>query len=68
MNVTLNYPNGTSQTVSTGAFGAFRFDDVPVGEIYLVTVSGKKFSFKNPIQVISVNEQINDLNFVAIEK
>lgn len=68
VSVILNYPNGTMHTVSTGTFGAYRFEDVPVGEIYVVTVAGKKYSFVNSSQVISVSEQISDLNFTANEQ
>ena len=68
ISVTLTYPNGTTRTVSTGTFGAYRFEDVPVGEVYVVFVQSRKFTFNNPTQVISVSEQINDLNFIATEQ
>ncbi len=67
ISVTLTDASGTARSTITGAFGAYRFDDVPVGENYILSVSGKRFAFENPTQIVSVNEQLDDLNFVGKE-
>lgn len=54
---------GNSQTIITSAFGYFRFDDVAVGETYLINVSSKNFQFSS--QVLNISEEISDLNLTA---
>jgi CSLREA domain-containing protein len=56
---------GNSRTVSTGTFGYYRFDNVAVGETYIVSVVSKRFTFAS--QVISVMDNITELNFTANE-
>lgn len=66
--VILTAMNGTSKISTTGSFGFYHFDDVAVGEIYVLTIFSKRFVFGNPAQIISINEEINNLDFVAIEE
>lgn len=63
--VTLTGSNGESRTAISSSFGYFRLDDIPVGETYIISVSSKRFLFANPSQVISVSEEITEINFVA---
>ncbi len=65
--VTLVAPNGTVFTADTGSFGYFRFESIPVGESYVMSVFSKRFAFKNPSQLITVNEDISNIEFVGIE-
>lgn len=57
---------GFTRAASTNIFGYFRFANVPVGETYVVSVSAKRFLFEP--QLIFVNDNISDLNFVAVGK
>lgn len=66
--VVLTSLNGTTRFSMTGSFGFYRFDDVEVGETYILTVFSKRFVFTNPTQIISVSEELNNLDFVAIEQ
>jgi predicted outer membrane repeat protein len=61
--VKMTKPNGSQQTFRTSAFGYFRFDDVEVGATYVFQANSKGYSFAP--QVITVNEEITELNFVA---
>jgi hypothetical protein len=63
--VTLTNPSGGSRSVLTGSFGYYRFSDAQVGEIYVLTVQAKKYLFSNPSQVVSVQEEIIGLDFIA---
>lgn len=63
--VTLTDSNGETRTVLTGFSGTYRFADVRVGETYILTVSGKRFAFVNPTQIVNVVEQLDDLDFVG---
>ncbi len=55
--------NGTTRSSRTTTFGYFRFNDVEVGETYIFQVQSKQFSFAP--QVISINEDLTELNFTA---
>lgn len=63
--VTLIAPSGSQQNAITGAFGYFLFEDIPVGETYIVAVFSKRFTFNQPTQVRAVLEDISDVNFIA---
>ena len=62
--VTLTDSNGATRTASTSSFGYFRFTEVAVGETYTINVSHKRYSFAP--QVLTVSEEIQDLNLTAL--
>lgn len=50
----------------TSSFGYYSFADLPVGEIYVVTVaSSKKYYFANPSLIINLQDNVADANFEA---
>lgn len=59
--VTLTDSLGNSRTVRTGKSGSFRFDEVPVGETYIISVSSRWQTYAP--QIISVTEDVNNLSF-----
>ena len=63
--ITMSASNGESRTVISGAFGYFRFADVPAGETYIFSASAKRYSFSQPVQVRSINEDTDDIIFTA---
>lgn len=62
--VRLTNSGGETLTAVTNHFGYFRFEGIPSGEIYVVEVRHKRFQFAP--QVITVNEEINNLQFTAL--
>lgn len=64
--VTLTSAGSETRTAATSSFGYFRFDDVEVGQTYIISVSSKGFYFANGTQVLVVNDEINDLVFIAL--
>lgn len=56
---------GNSQTARTTSFGYFRFNEVEVGQTYVINISSKRYQFMP--QVITVNEDITELNLTANE-
>jgi len=52
-------------TTRTSSFGYYRFDEIPAGATYILTVGSKRFSFTNPSMIISLSDEINEANFVA---
>lgn len=50
----------------TNAFGYYSFDNMPVGENYVLTISRTKtYVFANPTRVISLENNIADADFVS---
>jgi hypothetical protein len=65
--VTITGANGISQTTQTGSFGIYKFSGIEVGVTYTVTVNAKKFYFMQPSRIITVEENVANLDFVALE-
>lgn len=65
--VTLTDSRGATRSVTTGNFGMYRFTNVEVGEIYILTVTAKKYVFANPTQIVAVNDELTNLDFTADE-
>lgn len=62
--VILTDSNGNVRTALSSSLGYYRFENVAVGETYVLSASAKLYQF-NP-QVVSVMKEINDLNFSAL--
>ncbi len=67
MNVLLSLTDSSGQvrTATTTAFGYYRFDDVQAGETYILSAIGKRYTFSQPTQVLNVNEDAAEVNFIA---
>lgn len=63
--IVLTSQNGVTRSTVSSSFGYYRFDDIAAGETYILTVSAKHSVFQQASRVVSVNEQLNDLDFVA---
>jgi hypothetical protein len=61
--VMLSHANGNVRPARSSSFGYFRFDDVTVGETYIVTVSSKRYTF-TPI-AIALTDAVTDMILVA---
>jgi hypothetical protein len=61
--VTLFGEEGEPEITVTNSFGFFRFESVPSGAAYIVSVSANGYSFES--QFVVVNDSISDLTFVA---
>lgn len=65
--VTMVDSEGQVRAALTNGFGYFQFTEVQVGGSYVFTVNSKEYQFKNPTQVVTVNEDLTDVNFVSME-
>ncbi|HMT06784.1 MAG TPA: carboxypeptidase-like regulatory domain-containing protein [Pyrinomonadaceae bacterium] len=63
--VTLTDGRGVIRSSITGAFGYFRFDDIEVGQTVVLSIVAKRHSFANPTRILSVQEEIADVDFIA---
>ncbi len=63
--ITMTDTGGNVRTASSSAFGYYKFENVAAGATYIVTATGKRFTFSQPTQVLNINEDIVGLNFIA---
>ena len=49
----------------TNPFGYYRFDDLAVGQAYVISVSSKRYTFTEPARVVTVNDELQNEDFVA---
>lgn len=54
-----------TRTVRTGAFGYYSFGDLPVGNLYILSVSHKKYVFDDNSRPVTLNDDLADVNFRA---
>lgn len=55
--------NGNSRTALTNGFGYYRFEEIEVGQTYIISVRSKQYLFNQ--QVLTVAEELTDLNLTA---
>jgi hypothetical protein len=63
--VVLTDSQGASRTVTTSTFGYYRFDEVPAGETYIMSVSSKRYQFEP--RIVAVQDEIANFDFIAQE-
>lgn len=51
--------------VATGTFGYYEIDHLEVGHTYFVTVNSKRFVFTTPTVIVTLEDNIAELNFQA---
>jgi hypothetical protein len=56
---------GNVRTATTNISGYYRFADVPVGAVYVLEIRSKRYVFPQPSQVVTVNEDLHEVNFYA---
>lgn len=61
--VILTDSSGNSSKTRTSSFGFYRFEDVEAGQVYVLEVHKKRYRFIP--QIITINEEISELNFIA---
>ena len=64
--VSIADPNGNVRSVHTNTFGYYRFDQVEVGMTYLIGVRSKRYQFENPDRAVSVQDELTDVDFIAL--
>ncbi len=62
----LESPDGSRRLATTNPFGFYRFDELSAGGTYVVTVTSKTHTFSGSPRVISVNDNIFDLDFTSV--
>lgn len=63
--ITMTEASGAMRMTFSGSFGYFAFEDVRVGEVYILSVRAKQFRFSQSSLAISVQEDLSDISFIA---
>lgn len=66
--ITLTDSSGNTRTATTTAFGYYRFADVAAGETYIISAFGKSYTFSQPSQVLNINGDLTDIDFIGYSK
>jgi hypothetical protein len=54
-----------ARIVYTGSLGYYNFENLPVGQNYVITVKSRRFFFSNPSHLHLLTDSINDGDFIA---
>lgn len=57
--------SGEIRTAMTTSFGYYQFNDVQTGATYILSASGRNYTFSQPVQILNVTEETNQINFIA---
>lgn len=57
---------GETRSVRSGSFGLYKFENIRVGESYVLTVNAKRFAFANQSRIITPTNELNDADFIAL--
>ena len=63
--IRLTDSEGNLRTAISNSFGYYRFNDVAAGATYILTATGKRFSFSQPSQVLNINDETDGVNFIG---
>lgn len=61
--VSITNQSGETHYAITNSFGFYRFDNVEVGQTYIISIQHKIYQFNS--QILTVLEEINEINFTA---
>lgn len=62
-----NTDTSESIVIRTNPFGYYNFENLAVGTTYIVTVESKNYTFANPNQVVTLQDNAADVNFISHE-
>jgi hypothetical protein len=65
--VTLIDENGQSRTRPTNTFGYYRFSALSSGASVIINVRGKNRVFRESSRIVNVNDDLTNLDFVAVQ-
>jgi subtilase family serine protease len=66
--ITMTAPNGAAHTVTTNTFGYYHFDEVPAGGTYIFNIQHSRYRFDPATRIVSVIDEIQDIDFQAISR
>lgn len=63
--VSLTLPDGETRKTLSDAAGNYRFENIPAGQTYVLSVSSERFNFGSPTQVRQIDDETSDVDFVS---
>ncbi len=63
--ISITLPNGEIRTALSSSLGYYRFDDLEVGNTYVLSISSKRFTFVNPTRIITLDDELTDEDFIG---
>ena len=57
---------GEIRLARSGSFGYYRFEEIPVGETYILTVRSKRFIFLPDTRIITLLDELTDADFTGV--
>ncbi|HLM61869.1 MAG TPA: carboxypeptidase-like regulatory domain-containing protein [Pyrinomonadaceae bacterium] len=63
--ITITFPTGEQRTTVSGAFGYYRFAEIPAGETYIFSVSARRYTFSSATQIRNILEDTQDIDFIG---
>ena len=64
--ITVQDSLGGTRNYFTNTFGYYAVRDLTVGESYVLSVSARRYTFGNPTQVVTLEDNVSGLDFVAL--
>jgi len=61
-----NTNTSESQTVVSNSFGYYRFDNLEVGNFYIITAYNRKYTFEADTQSLVLNDAVENMDFRAL--
>ena len=68
VSLTLTDSAGNTRTTRTSSFGYYHFDNIEAGASYVVTATSKRYRFRDQTQVLNLNADNTDVNFIAEDR
>lgn len=63
--VMMTEADGTNHTAITGPFGYYSFTDIPSGQTVVMSIASKRFTFKQPVRLVTLNDDLVDYDWVS---
>ncbi len=65
--MTLTEASGRVQIARTSSFGYYSFNEISAGQTVIVSISTKRYVFSKPTRVVTVANNVSDIDFVSDE-
>ncbi len=63
--VSITDQHGNVRFALTNAFGFYRFDEIEAGQTVVISITSKRNVFANPTRILSVHDELADIDFTA---
>lgn len=63
--ISITLPNGEIRTALSSSLGYYRFDDLEVGQTYILSIAAKRYTFTNPTRIISLKDELTGEDFIG---